>query len=52
MPVGIRRDLRVEQLGGCVLQAVGVLGASLTEASDQAPGFFRATAAKAGVPSV
>jgi hypothetical protein len=51
MPVGTRRDLKVEQLGGFVLQAVGVLRASATEASDQAPGLFRATAAKAEVPS-
>jgi hypothetical protein len=47
-PVGTRRDLKVEQLGGLVLQAVGVLGASTPEACDQAPEPFRATAASVG----
>jgi hypothetical protein len=40
LPVGTRRDLKVEQLGGIVLQAVGVPRASTTEVSDQAPGLF------------
>jgi hypothetical protein len=51
LPVGTRRDLKVEQLGGFVLQAVGVLSASATEVSDQAPGLFQVTATKAEVPS-
>jgi hypothetical protein len=46
MQVGTRRDLKVEQLGDFVLQAAGVFRASATEASDQAPGLFRATRRK------
>jgi len=51
MQVGTRRDLKVEQLGDFVLQAVDVPRPSVTEASDQAPGLFQVTATKVEVPS-